>query len=84
MIVDEYASGGAGGNRGIAGTVRWMAPELLLPENFGFAGNLSGQIPSPSTDIYAFGMTILEVKACLHQQKFETNLPTGSNWVSAI
>ena len=47
------------------GTIRWMAPELLLPENFGFTGKLRKQLPSQSTDIYAIGMTVLEVSAHL-------------------
>jgi hypothetical protein len=44
-----------------------MAPELLHPEEFGFTGKLKRQLPSPSTDIYAIGMTILEVRARLYQ-----------------
>ena len=40
-----------------------MAPELLLPEEFGFIGMLQKQLPSKDTDIYAIGMTILEVIA---------------------
>ena len=43
-----------------------MAPELLLPEEFGFTGESLKQLPSKGTDIYAFGMTILEVCAFLH------------------
>jgi len=43
------------------GTTRWMAPELMLPEEFGFTGELLRQLPSKGTDIYAIGMTILEV-----------------------
>ena len=42
-----------------------MAPELLFPEEFGFSGELLKQLPSRSTDIYAIGMTILEVSAYL-------------------
>ena len=38
-----------------------MAPELLDPEKFGFTGELAKQLPSKETDIYAIGMTILEV-----------------------
>ena len=40
-----------------------MAPELLLPEVFGFTGKFEKQLPSKDTDIYAIGMTILEVSA---------------------
>ena len=45
------------------GTIRWMAPELLYPDNFGFTGKFLKQLPSKATDIYAIGMTILEVSA---------------------
>ena len=45
------------------GTIRWMAPELLYPDNFGFTGKFAKQLPSKDTDIYAIGMTILEVSA---------------------
>ena len=36
------------------GTVRWMAPELLLPHPLGVPSKHDEQ-----TDIWAFGMTIL-------------------------
>ena len=51
------------------GTVRWMAPELLYPDKFGFTGKFEKQLPSKDTDIYAIGMTILEVSArpCLSE-----------------
>ena len=45
------------------GTIRWMAPELLYPDMFEFTGRLEKQLPSKDTDIYAIGMTILEVGA---------------------
>ena len=45
------------------GTIWWMAPELLLPEEFGFTGKFEKLLPSKNTDIYAIGMTILEVNA---------------------
>lgn len=61
VIVDESTTG----NRGMRGTVRWMAPELMLPEMFGYTDELSKQLPSMSTDIYAIGMTILEVSTRL-------------------
>lgn len=41
-----------------------MAPELLNPEKFGFTGGLEKKLPSKDTDIYAIGMTILEVSLC--------------------
>jgi serine/threonine protein kinase len=39
------------------GTARWMAPELLLPEQFG----LPQSLPSKQSDVYALGMIIYEV-----------------------
>ena len=42
-------------------TTRWMAPELMDPERYGFIGESQKQLPSKSTDIYAIGMTVLEV-----------------------
>lgn len=43
------------------GTVRWMAPELLNPEEYGF----THCHPSKESDIYALGMVIYEVRAIL-------------------
>ena len=45
------------------GTIRWMAPELLYPDMFEFTGKFEKRLPSKDTDIYAIGMTILEVSA---------------------
>ena len=45
----------------IQGTIRWMAPELLDPDKFGFIGVFEKRLRSKGTDIYATGMTILEV-----------------------
>ena len=39
------------------GTTRWMSPELLDPEKFGF----SESQPTKQSDCYALGMVILEV-----------------------
>ena len=64
MVIDESTAGGAAENRGMGGTFRWMAPELLDPEKFGFTRDLLKRLPSMSTDIYAIGMTILEVSSC--------------------
>ena len=58
MVVDELTSRNT---HNTDDTSRWMAPELLLPEKFGFTGRLTKQLPNKSTDIYAIGMTILEV-----------------------
>ena len=40
-----------------AGTTRWMSPELLHPEQFGFEQSW----PTKESDCYALGMVILEV-----------------------
>lgn len=39
------------------GTIRWMSPELIRPENFGFESSR----PTKESDSYALGMVILEV-----------------------
>ena len=39
------------------GTIRWMSPELLNPDLFGFENDL----PTKGSDCYALGMVILEV-----------------------
>ena len=58
-IIDESTLGSTTAH-GPRGTTRWMAPEMLLPEEFGFSVK-SQSLPSVSTDIYALGMTVLEV-----------------------
>lgn len=45
----------------MGGTIRWMAPEILDPERYGYTRRSRRKLPSKSTDIYALGMTILEV-----------------------
>ena len=50
----------------LKGSPRWMAPELMDPETFGFTDESLKQLPSKSTDIYAIGMTIFEVSVCLY------------------
>ena len=60
-IVDESASRTATAVGKRQGTVRWMAPELLYPDKFDFTGSFEKQLPSKGTDVYAIGMTILEV-----------------------
>ena len=62
-IVDESTSGTATAVGIKQGMIRWMAPELLYPDMFGFTGRFEKQLPSKDTDIYAIGMTILEVSA---------------------
>ena len=69
-IVDESTSRTTTAVGKRQGTIRWMAPELLYPDMFGFTGRLERQLPSKDTDIYAIGMTILEVSAhpCLSKE----------------
>ena len=62
-IVDETTSRTTSADSKMKGTTRWMAPELLFPDMFGFTGKLANQLPSKDTDIYAIGMTVLEVSA---------------------
>jgi len=61
-----------------------MAPELLLPDKFGFTGKLAKKLPSKDTDIYAIGMTILEVNTCSFLLKMLNSPLVGSNGVSTI
>ena len=65
-VVDESTNRTTATGGEFRGTTRWMAPELLLPEVFGFTGKFEKQLPSKDTDIYAIGMTILEVSARLY------------------
>ena len=68
----------------LKGTPRWMAPELMDPETFGFTDESLKQLPSKSTDIYAIGMTIFEASICLHPRKCRINLLVGSHWMSPL
>lgn len=64
-VIDESAAGSVVDNNGIRGTLRWMAPELMYPDGFGFTKECRIRLPSRGTDIYALGMTILEVRSFL-------------------
>ena len=66
MAIDESSTGNATASRAVRGTIQWMAPELIDPNKFKFTGDFLKQLPSVSTDMYAFGMTILEVSAWLY------------------
>jgi len=63
-IIDESTIGSTTGGHGPRGTTRWMSPEMLLPEEFGFSGKFQC-LPSMSTDVYALGMTILEARVSI-------------------
>ena len=84
VISGENTTGCVADNNGIKGTIRWMAPELLLPDNFGFTGNHLKQLPSRSTDIYAIGMTILEVSAHPCRLKLQAHFLAGYYGVPSI
>lgn len=43
-----------------AGTIRWMAPEILDPERYGYVRRARRKLPFKNTDIYALGITTLE------------------------
>ena len=84
MITDEPAGRTTNSGGEMRGTTRWMAPELMNPEEFGFIGELLKQLPSTSTDIYAIGMTILEVSACPYLLTYWIHLLVGSNRVPSV
>ena len=73
MVIDESTAGSTTGHCGMRGTIRWMAPEMIYPEKFGFAGKYRKRLPSRSTDIYALGMTVLEVSAFTSIQSTEVS-----------
>ena len=72
MAVDELVTGSAIASRATRGTLRWMAPETIVPDFFGFTGQYTKQLPSVSTDVYGMGMTTFEVRACLYLLKCTT------------
>lgn len=55
-------------------SIRWTAPELMDPDGFGYTKYLVTKLPSKSTDIYALGMTILEVSVHFSTTLVSTNL----------
>ena len=61
-----------------------MAPELVFPDAFGYTGKLAKQLPSKETDIYAIGMTILEVSVRLSYCEYWIHPLVGSNWMRSI
>ena len=81
MIVDESS---VRSDCEVNGTVRWMAPELFFPEHFGFTNVDLRRLPSQSTDVYAIGMTIFEVRACVYQMKSRTYPLAGFDGMSPI
>ena len=75
-VIDESAAGSVIDNNGIRGTLRWMAPELMYPDGFGFTEECQIRLPSRGTDIYALGMTILEVRIFSPSLSFVKRLGT--------
>ena len=63
IIGESTTAGTVSVARGQGGTTRWMAPEIMHPQLFGFPDDCRKQLPSKGTDIYALGMTVLEVRA---------------------
>lgn len=55
-VKDLQASLTGTSSSGAKGSLRWQAPELLFPEEFGGTGKHTF-----ASDIYALGMTYLEV-----------------------
>ena len=85
VIVDETTSHRTAATDGkLRGTIRWMAPELLFPDRFGFTGKLANQLPSKDTDIYAIGITVLEVSARLFLLEILDSPPVGSNGMYSV
>ena len=62
-IIEDASSVDGPTSHKTGGTIRWMAPEILDPERYGYIKRTRRKLPSKSTDIYALGMTILEARA---------------------
>jgi len=61
-IIEDSSSVDGPSSHKAGGTTRWMAPEILDPDKYGYIKRARRKLPSKSTDIYALGMTILEVR----------------------
>ena len=55
-IVSDSTNGFSSDSYTQGGTARWMGPELIAPQRFGFKNSR----PTKSSDCYAFGMVIYE------------------------
>ena len=63
------------------GTMTFMSPELLVPQEFG----LERAIPTPQADIYAFGLVIFQVSGhCRRYRPFLRILSPGPYGRSSI
>lgn len=71
-----------------ADSIRWSAPELMDPDRFGYTKGLVAKLPSKSTDLYALGMSILEVsfrvQRCWSSSSDTSALSTGAHRAPAI
>ena len=56
-IISDPANVQSSGSYGQGGTVRWMSPELIDPEHFGFDRSR----PTKASDCYALGMVVYEI-----------------------
>lgn len=61
-IVEDTAPVDGSSSLQTGGAVRWMAPEILDPAKYGHTKWSREELSSKSTDVYALGMTILEVR----------------------
>lgn len=61
-IIEDASSVDGASSHKAGGTIRWMAPEILDPDKYGYVKRARRKLPSKSTDIYALGMTILEAR----------------------
>ena len=61
-IIEDVTSVEGSSSHKAGGTIRWMAPEVLDPETYGYTKKSRKKLPSKSTDTYALGMTILEAR----------------------
>lgn len=57
IVIDTSIMAGTSTNIG-AGSLRWMAPELIQPSQFG----LKIAMPNAESDVYALGCVYLEVR----------------------
>ena len=62
VIVEDASSVDGPPTLRAGGTIRWMAPEILDPDRYGYVKKARRKLPSKCTDIYALGMTILEAR----------------------
>lgn len=61
-IVSDHTGFTTSGSAFAGGTTRWMSPELLHPEHFGYDSSR----PTKESDCYALGMVVYEVLTGQH------------------